>query len=657
MDDDDDFVPKLGKGGGGKDGRTVARYGGRVLVAARLAGRKTGIVGRRFDGSRIGRGASIGRLLSTRDRLAGFRARRAIIKTRLVRLGAKGLPAARAHLRYIQRDGVTRDGAAGELYGPAGDRADGQAFLDRSAGDRHQFRFIVSAEDGAEYPDLKPYIRRLLAQAEHDLGTRLDWVAVNHFNTDNPHTHVMLRGVDESGDNLIIAREYIAHGFRERAAELAMIDLGPRTDREIEARLRHDVAQERLTAIDRRMLGRMDDDRTVAATANDPFQQSITAGRLKRLGAMGLAEDLGGGRWRLADGLEGILRAMGERGDIIRTMQRELTAQRLDQARGDRVIDTTLARPIVGKLIHRGVSDEHRDRHYLLIDGVDGRVHYVDIGHSASTNQLSEGSTVRLTAARSGVRPVDQAIALVAAAHHGTYSVDLHLRHDRAVTHAFAETHVRRLEALRRGGAGVDRDPDGRWRIADDHLERVAVYEARRLRDRPVTVETLSTLPVDRLTRIDAVTWLDRDAASRDPMPMRNAGFGSEVRTAMAVRQGWLIEQELADPDQAGRIRLRANALVLLQRRELAAMGEGLGRELAKTYVEARDGDRVAGMITRRIDLQSGRFALLEKSHEFTLVPWKPVLERHIGKMGSGILHADGINWRLGRARSGPAIS
>src|SRR3546814_10751875 len=90
--------------------------------------------------------------------------------------------------------------------------------------------FIVSAEDGAEYPDLKPYIRRLMAQAEQDMGTKLDWVAVDHFNTERPHTHIVLRGIDDRGDNLIIAREYISHGLRERASELVTLDLGPRTE-------------------------------------------------------------------------------------------------------------------------------------------------------------------------------------------------------------------------------------------------------------------------------------------------------------------------------------------------------------------------------------------------------------------------------------------
>src|SRR3546814_15211843 len=89
-------------------------------------------------------------------------------------------------------------------------------------------RLIVSAEDGAEYPDLKPYIRRLMAQAEQDMGTKLDWVAVDHFNTERPHTHIVLRGIDDRGDNLIIAREYISHGLRERASELVTLDLGPR---------------------------------------------------------------------------------------------------------------------------------------------------------------------------------------------------------------------------------------------------------------------------------------------------------------------------------------------------------------------------------------------------------------------------------------------
>ncbi len=653
--DDDEFTPKMGRTKG-KDGKKVLRYGSRIVVAARLAGTKTGIVGRRFDGSRIGRGASIGRLLSSRDRFAGLRARRAIVKTRLVRLGAKGLPGARAHLRYIQRDGVTREGAPGELYGREADQADCKAFLERCEGDRHQFRFIVSAEDGAEYTDLKPYVRRLMTQAEHDLGTKLDWVAVDHFNTAQPHTHIMLRGVDESGENLIIAREYIAHGFRERAAELATVDLGPRTDREIENRLRHDVEQERLTTIDRRLIRRMDEERTVTAAGNDPFQQSVAAGRLRRLGTMGLAENVEHGRWRLADGIEDTLRRMGERGDIIRTMQRELTARKLDRAGVDRCIHGRQTEEIVGRVVHRGFSDEHRDRHYLIVDGIDGRVHYLDVGRGDLTGPTPEESIVRIAPRGAAVRDVDRTVAAIAQGNGGRYSIDVHLRHDASATQGFAEAHVRRLEAMRRAGIGVERNADGTWSIPADHIEQAAAYEVRGLRDRPVDIETLSALPISRLETADAATWLDREIGAATPMFARDVGFGRELRLALDARRRWLIEQELADLD-GGKVRLRANAIVLLQRRELLGAGERLAGELGKPFVEAKMGSAVEGRLTRCVDLAGGRFALIEQSREFTLVPWRPVLEKQIGKPVDGLMRTDGVSWWFGRNRSGPQVS
>ena len=658
MSDDEDFTPRLGRQRQ-RSGKKARRYLGRIVGAAIRSAEKGAISSRRFDGSRIGRGASMGRLLSSRDRFGGLRARRAVVKTRLVRIGAKGMSAARAHLRYIQRDGVTREGAPGELYSADHDTADGKAFLHRSDGDRHQFRFIVSAEDGSEYPDLKPFTRRLMAQMEADLGTRLDWVAVDHFNTAHPHTHIMLRGIDDTGQNLIIAREYIAHGIRERAAELVTLDLGPRTDQEIEARLRHDIGEERMTAIDRRLIRSMDADRLVTSADRDPFQQSLRAGRLQKLASLGLAQNVGAGRWQLAEDLEATLRTLGERGDIIRTMQRELTARKLDRPWLGRSLfgaGETDPEPIVGRVIARGLADEHRDRHYLLIDGVDGHAHYVDIGRGDAVAPIAEGAIVRVSARSLEVRDVDRVVAEVAAANGGCYSADLHLRHDPSATQTFAETHIRRLEMMRRAGAGVERQPDGSWTIAPDHVDHAAAYEARRHRDQPVAVETLSVRPIEQLRDVDAATWIDRELASQAPLPIRDAGFGREVRSAMTVRRQWLVEQQLADAEGTN-VRLRANALILLQRRELLREGEALTSEIGKPYVEARVGERIEGKITRRTDLASGRFAVVEKSREFTLVPWRPVLENKIGKTASGIMRAEGVSWHFGRGRSAPEIS
>ena len=103
-------------------------------------------------------------------------------------------------------------------------------FLGRSVADPHQFRLIVSAEAGADL-DLTRFTRTFMGQVEADLGTRLEWVAVNHYDTDHPHTHILLRGTDADGQSLTIQRSYMTDGLRYRAQELATNELGPRRER------------------------------------------------------------------------------------------------------------------------------------------------------------------------------------------------------------------------------------------------------------------------------------------------------------------------------------------------------------------------------------------------------------------------------------------
>ena len=654
---DDDFKPRLGRlRARGTSGKRARKFLGRIIAATARAGASTGVRSRRFDGSRIGRGASIGRVLRGGDRHGGFRSRRVVIKARLVKLGTKGLSASRAHLRYIQRDSATPDGGPGGLYSADRDVADGAAFVARGSDDPHQFRFIVSAEDGDQYPDLKPFVRRLMAQMEEDLGTRLDWVAADHRDTGHPHSHIMLRGKDDRGENLIVAREYIAHGFRERASAIVSLDLGPRTDLEIEERLRHDVGQERLTAIDRRLVRTMDGDRMVSSADRDPLQQSLRAGRIKTLEKLGLAADRGAGQWQLAEGLEDRLRRMGECGDIIRTMQRELTARLPERAAADQVIeDTSDMHPIVGRVVARGLADELHDRHYLIVDGIDGRSHYIDIGKGDAVEPLPAGSIVRVVGSPRGIREVDRTVVAVAASNDGHYTIDAHLRFDPRASEAFAETHIRRLEAMRRVMRSVEREPDGRWVIVPDHLDRAAAFEARLATDRPVTVELLSSTPLDRLKTMNAATWLDRELTAADPLPLRDGGFGREVRSAQMARQVWLVEQGLAE--QVGvRMTYRPDMLSTLQQREVLTIGKRLSEELGKPFEEVRHGERIDGVFKRRIDLASGRFALIEKSREFSLVPWRPVLERHVGKSVAGVVREAGVSWTIGKGRNGPSV-
>lgn len=292
--------------------------------------------GRHAEGAgvRRGRGAAFVR---ARGLSGGWRhstpgTRRVVVKTRYVRqTGRSGKGA--AHLRYIQRDGTSRDGAPGQLYSATEDQADGEAFLARGRDDRHQFRFIIAPEDAAELSDLTGHTRDLMRSVEADLGTKLDWVAVNHHNTGHPHVHVILRGRDDRGDTLVINGDYLAHGVRERASALATLELGPVSEREQTRKLVAEVDQDRLTRIDRAMIaeaeGGLLDLRPDPQEARRQFDRTLRLRRLGRLQKMGLATEQAPGVWELNPRLEPTLRAMGERGDIIRGIHRALKADGL----------------------------------------------------------------------------------------------------------------------------------------------------------------------------------------------------------------------------------------------------------------------------------------------------------------------------------------
>lgn len=655
MKHDDEFQPRLGRSPSGKREPSYLRQ---VMRGVSLAGGRTR-GGKQFSGSRIGRGAGAGRVLASRDQYAAFRTRRVIVKSRIVKFGANGLKAARLHLSYIQRDGVTREGEPGELYDAEHDRADGRAFLDRSQGDRHQFRLIVSPEDGIRYDELHSLTRRLMEQMEEDLGTKLEWVAVDHFNTGHPHTHIVLRGRDDLDKDLIIAREYLAHGIRERAAEIVSIDLGPRSDAEIEDRRRSEVGQERFTSLDRDLIREADEAGIVSAIGEDALQQSLRAGRLQQLKNFGLAEEVAPGKWQLAEDLEPVLRRMGERGDIIRTLHREMA----QDGRAGRPLDYAIYDPtdpntrrVVGCVVGRGLSDEAEDRHYIVVDGLDGRTHYVDTGRSEIADGIPKGAVVAIEPKSVEPRAADRTIVEVARANGGRYDMNIHMRHDPRASLDYTAAHERRLEAMRRIGGNVERGADGKWVITADHLEKASAHERAQAKLNPVVIETLSHLPVSRQIGMEGATWLDRELIADQPTPLRKAGFGYEVSEALAKRQRWLIQQGLMQIE-GDQVSYRTNLLTELRSRELARAGGQLSKELGLRYAETKSGQRIEGTYKGAVELASGKFAVIEKSREFTLVPWRPVLERNVGQSVSGIMRDDTISWTIGRQRSGPSIS
>ncbi|MBB5213966.1 relaxase/mobilization nuclease and DUF3363 domain-containing protein [Parapusillimonas granuli] len=658
---DDDFrvrssAPKnRGKGQGQSFVSKVLKQAGKASSGKSAVRRPgTGGSGHR-PGSRLGRG-------HTATRFAGATltpmSRRVIIKTLLVNQRNASPQSLAKHLRYIERDGAGRDGEPGRAYGPQTDEADLDAFKERAADDRHHFRFIVSPEDGAELGDLRTYTRHLVNRMEADLGTRLDWVAVDHWNTDNPHTHLIVRGRDDTSKDLIIAGDYIADGFRHRAAELATEWLGPRTELEIRQTLTREVDQERWTSLDRTLKREAGEDGRVRTERfNEPRlqrQRLLLIGRLQRLQRLGLADEAQPGTWAVHADAEKTLRALGERGDIIRTMQRAMNGQPRELAvfEPGQNVDGS-GRTIIGRVAAKGLAEELHDRGYLVIDGVDGKAHYVALSARDELANYPSGAVVEVRGSAE-VRAADKNIATLAS--DGLYRTDHHLAIEQVQAkpnrdpQEVVAAHIRRLEALRRAGI-VERVAEGLWKVPDDLAERGREYDIQRLGG--VAVEMKSHLPIERQARVIGVTWLDQQLIGGGN-GLGDLGFGAEVKVALRERADFLVEQGLAER-RGQRVILARNLLATLRGRDMAKAAQDIA---AKTGLEHRplgEGQRVAGIYRRSVMLASGRYAVLDDGLGFSLVPWRPVIEQRLGQQLAAMVRGGDVSWEIGR-QHGPIV-
>jgi type IV secretory pathway VirD2 relaxase len=370
-----------------------------ALAAARKAGGGVSRSGRIVSGgrSRFGHGQ---RASIQANRFITARSRGAVIKARVVRHSVRSVSLG-THLAYLRREGVTRDGEKARLFGPAVENADGLAFAGRCEDDRHHFRFIVSPDDALEMSDLRSFTNDLVLQMEKDLGTRLDWVAVDHWNTEHPHVHLIVRGVRDDGQDLVIARDYIKDGMRDRTRNLITQELGPRTDHDIRRTIERQVQAERWTQLDRQLV-RDAHETGIIDTAPMPGRQpdafhAQKVGRLRRLETLGVAEQVGPGQWMINDRAEATLRELSERGDIIKRMHRALSASGIERGSASYVLAAeSLDAPIVGRLVERGLDDELKGSAYAVIDGVDGRTHHIKLPDLDAAGDSAPGSVVEL---------------------------------------------------------------------------------------------------------------------------------------------------------------------------------------------------------------------------------------------------------------------
>lgn len=641
MATEDAFTPRLGKirDRGAAGG---ARLRKRVATTAKQLSR-TGSKSR-FKGVRIGRGkTSAMQSQYLVQRYTGQKMRRVIVKAHIAKPGkVVGAGVFSRHLNYLQRDGVERDGSGGELYTREGKTIDGDAFAARSKHDRHQFRFIVSPEDADQIGNLKTYTRELMEIMERDLGTKIDWVAVDHHNTGRSHTHIIVRGKDAAGRDLIIAPDYWSRGFRERASLLATKRLGPRRALEIMRQQRREVEQDRFTGIDRQLLS-LEQDRRVeiptATTTKDRFARDLQLQRLQHLKSLRLAEQEGPGIWQMQPQWNETLRAMGQRGDIIKAIAAGLEPGRVpEQLRffNERAAN---APPLVGTVYRYGPSDELRDTRYLLVRDFEGNIWHAEAGMLKDGALPPRGAIVELNSARAELRQSDRTIAGIAARSAGYYSEILHSQADPSSSPAYRLAHKRRLEALRRAGV-VERLSDGRWKIDDGFLGRVQKLEAAR---NIPQIETRSWLPLKQQVEAAGATWLDGVdeaviAKSKDETLKQ-----AKIRRVQYLRDRGILS--------AGETRISEQQRAQLNASELDQSKLNYAKLSGQLPASLNPGSSFEGKFVDTMDLAQRRFAVIAKSKEFALVPWRNEMEQYRGQNLIVRTRGNSVSWSFPQGR------
>lgn len=669
---EDEFRLRIGRAGG-EDRVALGRLRGAVKITQ----------ARSFRSAAVRTGALKGVRPHTRSSRAGMVAgggtasRRVVVKARIVPHGASAGATLKAHVSYLGRetkgmaqragighgdeptvapDGLERqvdylardeDGVArNTFYDAAADGLDAKALIADWSKDVRHFRFIISAEDGAALGDLKPFVREVMDDLERRLGIGLEWVAADHWDTDNPHSHVLVRGRTRAGADLVIPRKVISHDIRERAQAIVTRVLGPRV--KLAHELEHDrlraareVSAPRLTALDREILSSARHGLLEPLRGRDDISL-----RLEQLEVWNLAAKQPDGRWSISPSLTANLKALEERQEVSNLLAR---VQGLELAEYD-ILPANTQEPVVGRLVQAGILDELSDRKHVVLENDKGQLIYASFEKTQDLAVLEgavQGALLDFSPAIPKLRPADEAVARIADLTEGIYSAEQHLLIEHHADKALIEGNVRRLEAMRRANL-VERTPDGAFGITPDHLDKALVFEARQAARSPLNVQAVSYWALAEQERALGATHLDRVMAGEAHAPKGSGKFARDFEAALQRRRLFLIEQGYLGANESV---LSRTALQRLRLLELDRTAHALERDIGRPVLTHQQ-SRIEGLYARRIDLAQGRMALIVSKDVAHLVEWRPALEQFAGRNVQGMARGKSIAWSLMKGRS-----
>lgn len=591
-------------------------------------------------------------LMTRGNSFVGFSSgQRVVVKARYVKHKAGSMKAGggaaslRDHLKYISRDAAGKDGEKAVLFNEQEEGLDRKGFLELCQNDRHHWRFIISPENGHQIEDFHGYVRSVVKLVEKDLQTSLEWTSAVHYDTDDVHAHVIVRGVNDRGEDLVIGQDYVKEGFRRRAQEVATELLGERSLEEIQKSQEREVEALRVTSLDRFMEKQMGQERTLDVRAKTNFGKSLfyeglIKGRLRFLAASGLAVEQPPGVYALKEDYQDDLRAIAQKNEAVKRLYPKIQ----DQARLDDLsvyaIKDGQGPTVTGRIVDKGIMDELYDRKYVVVEDMEAKLHFVAVGETRSYDKAEKGSLVTVKPGGQSTGRADQNIKMIADMNDGLYDAAVHRAHvekemkfipeeDRD---QYVDYHLKRLETLEKNEIVKVMD-GGRYEIPADVIakgeeltKKINKREKKRFYPH---LNVLSATPIERLVYAEKKTWLDRELykqAKKGPSIPYDAG----VSQALAARRDWLVKNDLAIIQSNGEFALRGKALQQLDTMEVYAAGRKLAQKFGLEFSDKRVKYDQLMQYGGFVNLETGTWAVVSqgKALQLARVESEPKLER-----------------------------
>ena len=411
--------------------------------------------------------------------------RNVVIKARYVKNSGNGFrEKIKAHLDYITRDHAGKDTHKPELFSGNDSPEVAKNAAANFSESEHNFRFIISPEDGDKI-DLKDFTKNLIKTIEKDLGSKLSWVASCHYDTNEPHVHLVVDGKNDAGEKLLMTRDYISRGIRNRASQIINNKLGLRTRDEVAKQLELSVSKNKKSDLDNIIKTNIKDDVISLKKLDNKYSYDISTEllekRLSYLETKGLAQKNGEQSWRVKENYIDSLRELSRTSSIIERLSSKLA---ISKEQCELISAKSLSdKGQTGEVIARKYINEIDDNQYLIIKTEQQKYLYVELEKYSEKSQAKIGDWVRIAATKSfeGPKTSDRSIAQLAQANGGIYDARTHEEHTSqqgklppgVSAQEYVQVHLKRLEVLAKMGLATKLS-DKKFSVPDNFLEKIS---------------------------------------------------------------------------------------------------------------------------------------------------------------------------------------